>query len=110
MIVCVPVTAEGSVDPRWGRAERIALAELSADAIANWQELDVGWGGLHDSGSEGSHHARIARFLREQCVEAVVADHMGQPMQQMLDKLGIKVRLGAGGDAKAAVLATLDER
>lgn len=108
MIVCVAVTDEGLVDPRWGRAERVAVAELSPGGIDRWREFHVGWGSLRESGSEGSHHARVARFLREHEVEAVAADHMGADMEHMLGKLGIKVQLGASGDAREAALGMLD--
>ena len=107
MIVCVPVTPDGSVDPRWGRADRVAVAEVTAAGVESWQEHDVGWGALHDSGPEGTHHARIARFLLEHDVEAVVANHMGGGMEHMLGKMGIAVHLGAAGPARDAVLAAL---
>ena len=107
MIICIPVTEDGFVDPRWGRAERVGVAEVRGDRIENWQEFDVGWDSLHDSGSEGGHHARIARFLREHNVEAVVANHMGPPMEQMLGKMRIEVRLGAAGSAREAALRVL---
>ena len=35
MIVCVPVDGGGAVDPRWGRAARVALASVVDDAIAS---------------------------------------------------------------------------
>ena len=108
MVVCVPVTTEGLVDPRWGRADRVALADVTENGIGDWQEHDVGWSVLHGEGTEGSHHARVARFLRDHQVEAVVADHMGAPMAHMLQQMGLKVRLGAGGDAREAVLGALD--
>jgi len=63
MRVCVPITAEGQVDPRWGRADRVAVASVVDGEIADWQEFTVGWGTLHDEGTEGAHHARVARFL-----------------------------------------------
>ncbi len=107
MIVCVAVADQGLVDPRWGRAQRVALAELGDGGIESWREIEVGWGVLRETGGEGSHHARIARFLREQHVQAVVANHMGQGMEHMLGKLGIQVRLGASGSARDAVLALL---
>jgi predicted Fe-Mo cluster-binding NifX family protein len=110
MVVCVPLTPQGSIDSRWGRADRVAIATLNGSQIESWQEFDVGWGGLHDSGSEGAHHARIARFLREQRVQAVVADHMGPPMQHMLGEMGIEVHLDAGGSARQAVLRVLAGR
>lgn len=107
MVVCVPVTRDELVDPRWGRAERVAVAAGSASGIESWSEFDVGWGSLRESGSEGSHHARIARFLLDHRVDAVTADHMGREMEHMLAKMGIAVRLGASGRARDAVLAVL---
>ncbi len=104
MIVCVPVDGGGAVDPRWGRAARVALASVVDDAIASWEELDVGWDALHDAGSEPGHHARVARFLRDHHVDVVVADHMGGGMRRMLDTMRVSVRLGAAGDARGAVL------
>ncbi len=102
MIVCIPVTVDGLVDPRWGRAQRVAIAHLKGDQIESWEVFEVGWGTLHDSGPEGQHHARVARFLQEQRVEVVVAEHMGPGMTEMLAKLGIAVRLGAAGSARDA--------
>lgn len=53
-IVCIPVTKEGFVDPRRGRTDRVAAAEVTANTIEGWQEFDVGWGQLHDSGTRVS--------------------------------------------------------
>lgn len=103
MKVCVPVTPDGLVDPRWGRAARVAVARIDAGAIVEWDEHDVGWDVLHDVGTEGGHHARVARFLTDQGIDVVVADHMGRPMVQMLGKMRIVARLGASGDARRAV-------
>lgn len=103
MLACVPVTSDGLVDPRWGRADRVAIVEVSGDTVANWQEFDVGWGALHDAGSERRHHARVARFLLEHRVQMVVADHMGQGMLRMLQTMGITVHLGAAGEARQAI-------
>ena len=105
MIVCVPVTPAGEIDPRWGRAARVAVADVRDGGISSWEEFEVGWDTLHDVGSEGGHHARVARFLMEQGTEVVVADHMGESMLHMLAEMGVDVRLGAGGDARSAVLA-----
>ncbi len=104
MIVCVPVNSTGEVDPRWGRAARVALASVEGGAIADWQEHDVHWDSLHDAGGEGAHHARVARFLREHRVALVVADHMGDGMTRMLGTMHVGVHLGAAGDARLAVL------
>ena len=105
MIVCVPVTTDGMVDPRWGRADRVAVADVVDGRIMSWQEVEVSWSRLHDEGTPGSHHARVVSFLREHQVEAVVANHIGQGMVRMLDTMGLPVHLGAAGDARAAVRA-----
>jgi predicted Fe-Mo cluster-binding NifX family protein len=105
MMVCVPVAADGQVDPRWGRAARVAVAEIRAGALVGWQELDVAWDRLHDETTEGGHHARVARFLRDNHVECVAAGHMGGEMIRMLEQMGIVVRLGIDGDARAAAIA-----
>ena len=105
MKIAVPVTSTHTVDPRWGRAERVAVADVQDGAVTAWTEYDVGWGSLHDSGTEGSHHARIARFLREHEIQAVAVDHVGMGMQRMLTTMGIRIDTGHTGDARAAVTA-----
>jgi predicted Fe-Mo cluster-binding NifX family protein len=104
LIVCVPVTSTGAIDPRWGRAARVAVVEVQDRALVRWEEFEVGWDRLHDAASEGGHHENVARFLRDHRIDAVVANHMGDPMVQMLDRMGIDVRLGASGDAGQAIL------
>lgn len=107
MKVCVPITADGQVDPRWGRAQRVAIADVSDGEIRSWQEFPVGWGTLHDQGTEGAHHARVARFLRDNQVQAIAVHHLGAGMQRMLDTMAVRVVTGAGGDARdAAARAT----
>jgi len=110
MSVCVPVTAQGLIDPRWGRADRVAVTEVGAQGMASWQEYDVGWNALHDAGTEGSHHARVALFVKEHHVDAVLANHMGPPMVHMLERMGVKVLLGAMGNAREAVFAAIDRQ
>ncbi len=109
MIVCVPVQPDGTIDPRWGRAARVVVAGVDDGRIATWDEYDVGWDSLHDEGTEGGHHARIAWFLREHAVDAVVANHMGEGMLRMLPSMGVRLWLGAAGDARAAVEAAAGE-
>ena len=53
MVVCVPVTDDGMIDPRWGRAARVAIADVQAGAVASWREFDVRWDEKHDLGTEG---------------------------------------------------------
>lgn len=105
MIVCAPVTREGMIDPRWGRADWVALAEVVDGEVVSWQEVEVCWSRLHDEGTPGSHHARVVSFLREHNVEAVVAHHIGDGMVRMLDTMGLPMHLGVAGDARAAVQA-----
>jgi len=107
MVVCIPLAPDGSIDPRWGRAQRMAVAELTSGLVTGWTEFEVGWDSLHDEGTEGAHHARIARFLKDHSVEAVVAGHMGPPMVHMLEKMGVKVTLDATGSARVAALRAL---
>ncbi|MGA3155789.1 MAG: hypothetical protein ABSD40_25835 [Streptosporangiaceae bacterium] len=80
MRVCVPITTEGQVDPRWGRAG----------------------GTLHDEGTEGAHHARVARFLRDNQIQAIAVHHVGPGMQRMLGSMAIRVVDDLGGDARSA--------
>lgn len=105
MKVCVPIAANGAVDPRWGRADRVAVAEVVDGEIRDWQEYDVAWSVAHDAGTEGSHHARIARFLREHAVEAVAVHHVGEGMQRMLGTMGVRVAASPSDDPRAAARA-----
>jgi predicted Fe-Mo cluster-binding NifX family protein len=105
MIVCLPVTADGQLGQSWGRADRVAIAEVGATEITSWQEFEVGWDKSHDVGEHSEHHDRIARFLIDHHVGCVVAGHMGPPMVEMLGEMGINVRLGAAGEARAAAVA-----
>jgi predicted Fe-Mo cluster-binding NifX family protein len=105
MIVCAPVTSEGMIDPRWGRADWVALADVVDGEVVSWREIEVSWSRLHDEGTPGSHHARVVGFLRENSVGAVVAHHMGDGMVRMLDTMGLPTHLGAAGDARLAVQA-----
>lgn len=109
MILCIPVTGDGSTAPGWGRTHRMAVASASSGQIIDWQELDVGWDTLRDGGTEGAHHARVARFLIDHHIDVVVAEHMGPGMTRMLTTMGIRVSLGALGEARAAVLAALQQ-
>ena len=103
MIVCVPVTLDGNIDPRWGRADWVAIADVRGGKIHSWQEIEVSWSRLHDEGTEGSHHARVVKFLKEHGVQAVVVNHMGDGMTRMLKTMDIPVYLGGVGDARTAV-------
>ena len=101
--VCVPLTAAGDIDPRWGRANRVAVAEITDGVITSWRETTVAWDTQHDQGTEGAHHARIARFLLDNRVDVVAAQHVGPGMQRMLDSMGIRLVTGISGNARDAV-------
>jgi len=105
MNICVPITPDGNVAERWGRADRVAVAEVSDGVIRAWHEVDVDWGTEHDAATEGAHHARIARFLRDNTIQAVAVQHVGPGMQRMLDTMGIRVSARHSGAARDAVTA-----
>ncbi|HEX7948995.1 MAG TPA: NifB/NifX family molybdenum-iron cluster-binding protein [Candidatus Limnocylindrales bacterium] len=104
MIVAIALAPDGTAGQGWGRAPRVAVARVENGRIESWTEHDTRWDVFHDEGSEGGHHARIARFLADHAVEVVMAGHMGPPMVQMLGRMGIGIRLDGGGDARAAVV------
>jgi len=103
--VAVAVDPAGAVGHSWGKAPRVAVAEVSDGQIVRWQEFDVAWDVSHDAGTHGSHHARVVRFLREHEVTHVVADHMGEGMVRTLAQLHIQVSRPEQLDARAAVAA-----
>ena len=105
MLMCVPVMSDGQIDPRWGHAARVAIVDVEDGAVAGWREFEVAWDDLHDVGTEGAHHARVASFLREQGVQVIIAHHIGPGMVTMLGRMGLAVRLGASGDARQAASA-----
>ncbi len=83
-----------SRSPRWPAARS-----------ANWQEFTVARGTLHDQGTGGAHHARVARFLRDNGVQAVGVHHAGPGMQRMPGSMAIRVVTGLSGDARSAARA-----
>jgi predicted Fe-Mo cluster-binding NifX family protein len=109
MVICVPVTPDGMVDGGFGRAPRVAVIRVEGGEVVGVAVHDVRWDELHDTGPEGSHHARIARFLTDNGVEGVAAGHVGPPMQHTMAKMGIRVWLGAAGDARDVALAAARE-
>ena len=105
MIVGVTVTPQGTVGGGLGRAQRVAVATGLDGGITSWTEIDVGWGDLHGTGPEGTHHARIVRFAREHGLQCVVTSGLGDGMRTTMGKLGVTVRTDLTGDARAAALA-----
>jgi predicted Fe-Mo cluster-binding NifX family protein len=88
----------------------VAVADVRGGAVVDWREHDVGWDAAHESGTEGAHHARVARFLKDNGVQTVVAHHMGDGMSRMLLTMGLEVRLGASGDARTAAVTAAGRR
>jgi predicted Fe-Mo cluster-binding NifX family protein len=82
------------------------VANIVNGEVESWQEIEVSWDRLHDEGTSAQHHARVARFLRQNHVEGVVAHHVGDGMVRMLDTMKLPLFLEANGDARTAVLAT----
>lgn len=105
MIVAVPVTLDGQVDHRWGKADRVAVADVVDGEIASWKVHDTGWHHLHGQGHHGTHHGRIVRFLVDNDVETVVIHHAGASMINTMQKMGLKIVTNASGSARAAATA-----
>lgn len=89
VIVTVPVTEDESIERRFGKAPRMAVAKVCGDGLLDWQVYDVNWDVLHDQSQHGEHHARIVKFMRENQVERVLFEHMGPPMMNTLNKMGL---------------------
>lgn len=107
MIVATPVTESGQSAAAWGKAHWIGVADVEDGAVTAWQVHEVAWDISHDEGTHGSHHARIVRFLKEHAIDAVVVDHMGPGMVQVMQTMRIPVLPASPGDAQASVLAAL---
>ena len=106
----IPVHDDGSVEPRFGRAPKVAVATVDdSGSITGWQTFDVQWDRLHDEGPEGSHHARIVRFLREHEVAAVVSTHIGAGMQHTIMQMGLAMLPATDPDARASVAAVAEQ-
>lgn len=104
MIVCTTLGPDGTVGGGLGKAAHVALATVTDGQVGEWTEHEVEWDRLHDEGTEGAHHARIVKFLREHGVEMVVARGIGPGMQNTLGKMGVRFTLGVQGDARQAVV------
>lgn len=107
MILMIPVRPDGSVEPRFGKAPMVAVADVQSGAITSWDTFQVDWDALHDAGTEGSHHARIVTFLREHGVDAIVATHVGPGMQRTLTSMGLPMLLATDPNARASVEAAV---
>lgn len=104
MKIATPVDNAGQSAHAWGRAHWVAVADVTEGVTTDWQVHEVSWDDLHDAGTHGSHHARIVSFLKEQQIEAIVVDHVGEGMQRMLATMMIPMLQATPGDAKESVL------
>ena len=107
MIVATPVTVDGRTAGAWGKAHWLGVAEVTGPRVTSWTIHEVGWDESHDAGSHGSHHARVVRFLKEQGISAIVVDHVGPGMAQVLERMGIPVLPATAGDARESILAAV---
>ncbi|MDR1807820.1 MAG: hypothetical protein LBR33_07930 [Propionibacteriaceae bacterium] len=109
MTVCAVNVVGDQVGGGWGRAHTVAIVTIAAGQISDWTEYEVGWDVLHDAGPHGTHHGRIVRFLLEHHVDLIVTGHMGPPMVNTVNQLGITAVLGAAGPARALVTSVTSE-
>ncbi len=107
MRIAMPVTEDDQVAHGWGRAERLALVDAARGEITAWTQVHVGWDELHDAGTEGSHHARIVRFCRDEGITDVIVSHMGAGMVRTLTKLGLRLHRTTLADGRESVEALL---
>ena len=105
MRIALPVTDNAEVGSSWGRASRVAIADIDDGVIVGWRDEPVEWDRQHDQGTDGAHHARVALFLRDNGIDRVVAQHMGAPMLNMLQRMGVVAILNIEGDARVAAEA-----
>ena len=105
MTTAIAINSDGTIGGGWGRAHLVVVATVAEGTVTHWQEIEVAWDVAHDEGTEGSHHARIARFLRDNNVDTVIAGHMGEGMVRMLATMGIRTVLDVAGDARAVAVA-----
>lgn len=107
MKVLTPVNPDGSSGGHFGKAHWVAVGNIENDQLVDWDVHEVAWDVSHDSGSHGSHHARVISFLKDHHIEYVVAAGMGQGMARMLDSAKVAVLPATAGDAKRSVLAAV---
>ncbi len=101
--IAVATDPAGNVGHSWGKARTVAVAHIAHGRIERWDEFDVGWDQSHDAGTHGSHHAAVARFLKEHEVTVVLVTRVGDGMARMLHTMGVRMDSGVTGEARAAV-------
>ena len=101
MIIALPINDDETLAP-FGRAPNVAVVTVAGGEITDWQMHQTEWDVLHDVGDHGQHHARMVRFLADNGVQHVVFDHMGQPMQHVVSKMGIGLHQAGSLQAREA--------
>jgi Dinitrogenase iron-molybdenum cofactor. len=91
MIIAIPVTPDGAVEERWAGPRGSRSPPWWTDASRTGRSTPSAGTSPTTRGTEGAHHARVVRFLRENGVTHVVVDHMGAGMRHTLGKLGIEI-------------------
>ncbi len=104
MTVAAAVDPEGSLGHSWGKARSVVIGEVEDGQVVAWQPHDVSWDRVHDEGTSGAHHARVATFVRAHGVQLVLADHVGGGMRRMLGTMGVVLVEGVAGDARSAMI------
>jgi len=116
----IAVNIEGDlVGTVLGRALSMAVAEVEQGQITSWEEYEVRWDLSHDqietptgdlpAETIASHHARVASFMTEHQAEAVVTGTAGEPIVEILARLGIPVITDVHGDARQAAIAAANQ-
>lgn len=107
MTIAIPVTAEGAVFERLGKAPFVATCVLRDGEVTGWTEHAVGWDQTYGVDVMGNHHARVMRFMQDNEVTDVVAADVCDNMRRSLEAKGVSLHADHAGDARAAVLAAL---
>ena len=92
--VCVPITADGQVDPRWGTSQPRRGRRRGRLRDPRLAGVHRQLGNAARSGTEGAHHARVAQFLRDNQVQVIAVHHVGPGMQRMLSSMAIRLVTG----------------
>ncbi|MGC8647831.1 MAG: NifB/NifX family molybdenum-iron cluster-binding protein [Candidatus Micrarchaeia archaeon] len=79
-----------------GRAPRVAIIHEKDGKVEKIEEIDVGWDKAHETEQEGLHHATVAKFIMQHKVNEIIASGAGPDMRKMLERLGMKIRIGGG--------------
>lgn len=105
MKIATPVLPNGMVNAHFGRAKRIAIADVENGQITEWKEIDVPFaeehdhhnGHHHDHGNHDhhhhhhGHHESMKNFMIENGVDIVLVEHAGPGMVRVFNDTDIKL-------------------